>query len=81
MLKEIAPRVKRVAFLFNPATAPYFEYYLNPFKAAAPSFAVEAIAAPARDVSELESVIAEIVSSRARSRASFPSRPRSSSSL
>ena len=58
LLKEIAPRVKRVAFLFNPATAPYFEYYLNPFKAAAPSFAVEAIAAPARDVSELESVIA-----------------------
>src|SRR5260370_9051280 len=57
LLKEVAPRVKRVAFLFNPATAPYFEYYLNPFKAAAPSFAVEAIAAPARDVSELESVI------------------------
>ena len=28
MLKEIAPRVKRVAFLFNPATAPYFEYNL-----------------------------------------------------
>jgi putative ABC transport system substrate-binding protein len=58
MLKEIAPRVNRVALLFNPVTAPYFEYYLNPFKAAAPSFAVEAIAAPARDVSELESVIA-----------------------
>jgi len=58
MLKEIAPQVKRAAFLFNPATAPYFEYYLNPFKAAAPSFAVEAIAAPAHDVSELESVIA-----------------------
>ena len=58
LLKEIAPRVNRIAMLFNPATAPYFEYYLNPFKAAAPSFAVEAIAAPARDVSELESVIA-----------------------
>ena len=58
MLKEIAPQVKRAAFLFNPATAPYFEYYLNPFKAAAPSFAVEAIAAPAHDVSELESAIA-----------------------
>ena len=58
MLKEIAPQVKRAAFLFNPATAPYFEYYLNPFKAAAPSFAVEAIATPAHDVSELESVIA-----------------------
>ena len=49
LLKEIAPRVTRVAFLFNPATAPYVEYYLDPFKAAAASFAVEAIAAPVRD--------------------------------
>jgi ABC-type uncharacterized transport system substrate-binding protein len=57
LLKEIAPRVNRVAFLFNPATAPYFEYYLNPFKEAARSFAVEAIAAPVHDKSELESVI------------------------
>jgi putative ABC transport system substrate-binding protein len=58
LLKEIAPRVARVAMLFNPATAPYAEYFLNPFKAAAASFAVEAIAAPVRDASELESVIA-----------------------
>ena len=58
LLKEIAPRVNRVAFLFNPATAPYAEYYLNPFKAAAASFGVEAIAAPVRDTSELESVVA-----------------------
>ena len=35
LLKEIAPRVNRVAFLFNPAVAPYAEYYLNPFRAAA----------------------------------------------
>ena len=58
LLKEIAPRVNRVAFLFNPTTAPYVEYYLDPFKAAAASFAVEAIAAPVRDRSELESVVA-----------------------
>jgi putative tryptophan/tyrosine transport system substrate-binding protein len=58
LLKEIAPRVARVAMFFNPATATYAEYWLNPFKAAAPSFAVEAIAAPVRDSSELESVIA-----------------------
>jgi ABC-type uncharacterized transport system substrate-binding protein len=55
LLKEIAPRVNRVAFLFNPATATYFEYYTNPFKAAATSFGVEAIAAPVHDRSELES--------------------------
>jgi len=38
--------------------APYAESYLNPFKAAASSFAVEAIAAPVRDKSELDSVVA-----------------------
>ena len=58
LLKEIAPRVARAAFLFNPATAPFAEYYLNPFKAAASSLAVEAIAAPVHDTSSLESVIA-----------------------
>src|SRR5437899_8360131 len=58
LLKEIAPRVARVAFLFNPATATYAEYYLKPFKAVAASLAVEAIASPVRDRSELESAIA-----------------------
>ncbi len=60
LLKQIDPRLARVALLFNPATAPYFEYYLAPFKAAAPSFAVEAIAAPVRDAAELESAIAAL---------------------
>ena len=32
LLKEIAPRIARVAFLFNPATAPYAEYYLKPIQ-------------------------------------------------
>ena len=58
LLKEIAPRVNRAAFLFNPATTPYRDIYLNPFKAAARSLAVEAIAAPVHDRSELESVVA-----------------------
>ena len=58
LLKEIAPSANRVAVLFNPATAPYAEAYLSPFKAAAASLAVDAIAAPVRDMSELESVVA-----------------------
>jgi putative tryptophan/tyrosine transport system substrate-binding protein len=58
LLKKIAPRVTRAAMLFNPAVAPYAEYYLKPLKAAAASFAVEVIAAPVRDMSELESVVA-----------------------
>jgi putative tryptophan/tyrosine transport system substrate-binding protein len=58
LLKEIAPRVNRAAFLFNPATTPYRDIYLIPFKAAAASLALEAIAAPVHDMPELESVIA-----------------------
>jgi putative ABC transport system substrate-binding protein len=58
LLKEIAPRIVRVAMLFNPVSATYADYWLNPFKATAPSFAVEAIAAPVRDTSELEPAIA-----------------------
>jgi putative ABC transport system substrate-binding protein len=58
LLKEMVPRVARVAFLFNPATAPYAEYWLGPFNAAAATFALEAIAARVRDMSEIESAIA-----------------------
>jgi putative ABC transport system substrate-binding protein len=60
LLKEIAPGVTRVALLFNPVTAPFVEYWLGPFKAAAASFALEAIVAPVRDTAELESVIAAL---------------------
>jgi putative ABC transport system substrate-binding protein len=58
LLKEIAPRLVRVALLFNPATATYADNFLKHFKAAAASFGVAAIAAPVHDPSELESVIA-----------------------
>ena len=58
LLKEIAPHITRVIFLFNPTTAPYFELYLNPLKAAAQSQEVAVIVAPVRDASELETVFA-----------------------
>jgi ABC-type uncharacterized transport system substrate-binding protein len=58
LLKEIAPSVNRAALLFNPATAPYADYYFGPFKAAAALLGVEAMAAPVHSKPELESVIA-----------------------
>jgi putative ABC transport system substrate-binding protein len=58
LLKEIAPRVGRVALVFNPATATYAEHYVNAFKAAAPSFDIKGIIAPVRGVSELEAAVA-----------------------
>jgi putative ABC transport system substrate-binding protein len=59
LLKEIAPHVNRVAFLFNPATAPYADYYLIPFKVAAASLGVQAVSTPVRNTPELELGIAE----------------------
>jgi putative ABC transport system substrate-binding protein len=58
LLKEIAPRVARVAMVFNPATATFSEYWLDPFKTAAASFGLESSAAPVRDLAELASVVA-----------------------
>jgi putative ABC transport system substrate-binding protein len=59
LLREIAPHVNRAVFLFNPPTAPYADYFLTPFKAAASSLGVVAITAPVHDKSEIESVIAK----------------------
>ena len=60
MLKEIVPRVTRAALMFNPETAPYFAYYLQPFEAAARSQAIEPMAAPVRTAADIEHVVASL---------------------
>jgi putative ABC transport system substrate-binding protein len=58
LLKEVAPRVTRVAILFNPTTAPFAEVYLDPFKAAGSSLGLEVSAGRVQDGASLEAVIA-----------------------
>src|SRR5262249_34361204 len=58
LLKEIAPGVSRVVFLYNPTTAPFAEYYLRPFRDAAARLGVEPIVVPIRDPAEIETVVA-----------------------
>jgi putative tryptophan/tyrosine transport system substrate-binding protein len=58
LLKQIAPQVRRVAFLYNPATAPYVDVYLNPFKTAARVLGLDGVTAPIHDASEFESIFA-----------------------
>jgi len=61
MLKEIAPRVRRVAIMFNPDTAPGGgTYFLDAFKAAARSLAMEPITSRVRSDAEIEAVIASL---------------------
>ena len=60
ILKQIAPRVTRVSAMFNPAAAPYVEYFMSPFKTAAQSLGVTASAAAVQDASEIEPVISAL---------------------
>jgi putative ABC transport system substrate-binding protein len=60
LLKQIAPRVTRVAVMFNPATAPYAEYYLQPLRAAAPRSGLKPFTAPVANESDIERVIVEL---------------------
>ncbi len=57
LLKEVAPRLARIALLFNPPTATFIEGFLNPFKTAAASLGMEAIIAPVHDMPEVESLV------------------------
>jgi putative tryptophan/tyrosine transport system substrate-binding protein len=43
MLKEIEPQLARAAFVVNPKTAPYYDFYMRGAKAVAPSLAIEPV--------------------------------------
>jgi putative ABC transport system substrate-binding protein len=58
LLKEMAPRINRISFSFNPETTPYREIFLKPFRAAALSLAIEANATPINNITDLETVFA-----------------------
>jgi putative tryptophan/tyrosine transport system substrate-binding protein len=57
LLKEIAPRITRVAIIFNPETASYAEI-LQSVETASRSFTVDPISAPVHNVTEIEDTIA-----------------------
>ena len=56
MLKEIAPRMARAAFVANPKISTY-EYYLRTAKAIAPSLAIELVPSPIETASDIERAI------------------------
>ena len=57
MLKEVAPRVTRIALIFNPHTAPFADLFWRPVEAAAPSFAVVPTMVGAGTFAELEGIV------------------------
>ena len=57
LLKEIAPRITKIAVMFNPQTAPYAEYYLKPLQTAAPSLGLKTSIAAVRSIADIETAI------------------------
>ena len=60
LMRAVAPQVTRVGFLFNPQTAPHARYYLDTFRSAASSLAIEPIEAPFHNAAELETVMTKL---------------------
>jgi ABC-type uncharacterized transport system substrate-binding protein len=60
LVHEVAPHVSRVAFLFNPNTAPFARYYLDSFRSAALTLLVEPIETAVHSTAEVEAVMAKL---------------------
>jgi putative ABC transport system substrate-binding protein len=56
MLKEIAPQMKRVAFIANPQVSTY-DYFLRTARQVARSFAIELVPSPVDTATDIEGVI------------------------
>jgi putative ABC transport system substrate-binding protein len=56
VLKQTAPRVTRVALVFDPRSAPFADLFLQSVEAAAPSFSVTPMEAVVRAASDLDRV-------------------------
>jgi ABC-type uncharacterized transport system substrate-binding protein len=57
LLKEVAPTVKRVAILFNPTTAPYFNFFVPEMESAATALGMVAIRMPVQSTLEIDRAI------------------------
>jgi putative ABC transport system substrate-binding protein len=57
LLKEVDPRIVRVAVIYNPQTAPFAGLFLRSVQSAAPTFAVEAVAMPVQNDADIEAAL------------------------
>jgi putative ABC transport system substrate-binding protein len=57
MLKEITPRLERAAFVVNPKTAPYYNYYLRAAESLSPSLGIELVPSLVENAADIERTI------------------------
>jgi putative tryptophan/tyrosine transport system substrate-binding protein len=58
--KELMPTVQRVVMIYNPAAAPFADYYLRPFEAAGQALTVETKAVAVGSEAEIDSAIGDL---------------------
>jgi putative ABC transport system substrate-binding protein len=63
MLKEIAPSLVRAAFVADPETATFYDYYLREGKAGGPSLGIDVVLSPVKnDAADIERAIGSFAS-------------------
>ena len=60
MFKDAIPEVSRVALMFNPDTAPYYDVYLRSFERESGSHAIRVMATPVRSAAEIETTVVNL---------------------
>lgn len=60
LLKEVAPKLTRVAVMSNPDTAPQTTFFHRAIQSAAPTFNIEVVAAPVRSESDIANIIGNL---------------------
>jgi putative tryptophan/tyrosine transport system substrate-binding protein len=57
MLKEIAPRLERVALVTNPKTAPFYNYYLRAAESLSPSLGIKVVPSLVENIADIKRTI------------------------
>jgi putative ABC transport system substrate-binding protein len=65
LLKQIAPTITRVGFIFNPDTTPYYERFLPAFETHARHYPIGLIVARIRSEAEIDGAVAELAAAPA----------------
>jgi ABC-type uncharacterized transport system substrate-binding protein len=60
LLRQVAPAVTRVAFMFNPDTVPYYDRFLLSFETEARKYSVEVTPGRVRNEAEIVGAVAEL---------------------
>jgi putative ABC transport system substrate-binding protein len=60
LMRTIAPSVSRIAFLFDPQTAPFAHYYLETFRSAAAATGIAPVEASFHSAADIEALISKL---------------------